>query len=127
MSVEAVLFARAAVMSLGKSYPISWPNVVFTPPEDGEYLEVIFLENQTETRTQDADGVDHRQGFLQINVVWPSGKGIIDAIAVARSIIENFPKGLNLYDVKIGAKPWQSTPIQEDHKLTVPVSIPWYF
>ena len=127
MTIETALFERLASVVLDRIYPISWPGVVFDPPADGQYLEVIFMQGQTITRTQDPDGVDHQQGIFQVNVVFPVGVGIVKSAAIADSIINHFPKGLNLESVKVSGKAWSGTPIQEDHKLLTPVSIPWHF
>lgn len=127
MSIETALFTRLSTASLGATYEFSWPGVLFEPPETGKYIEVSVLKNVTDQYSFTAGGPDHQQGLLQANVIWPLNQGIIGANAVADLIIAHFPKGLNLDEVKISGTGYRTSAIPDEHRLIIPVSIPWSF
>ncbi|KQW79715.1 phage tail terminator-like protein [Brevundimonas sp. Root1279] len=103
---------------------VSYPDVPFTPPASGKYLDVSIFYNRP--AWEGLSEGRHDQGLLQVSVVWPEGKGIVKAMEVAAQVMAHFPKGLNLGDgVKVSGQPYASSPILEDASTRVPVTIPW--
>lgn len=60
--------------TLAGIWPISWPNIDFTPPLDGKYLRASFQPNRTETPYLEGSAFRF-QGLLQITVVVSDGVG----------------------------------------------------
>lgn len=123
------LMGRVATLSVGSPpLPIAYPEIGFDPPEDEvgnplPYLDVSDFPNRPLWEGLSDGRVD--QGWLQITVVWPKGRGLVAPKAAADEVIAHFPKGLQLSGVKISAQPWQASPITDASECRVPVSIPW--
>lgn len=130
--IEA-LFNHAATLSVGSpALPIAFPEQPggfdpATDAPDGKYLEVRIFPNRPAW-----EGVTHGkldQGLLQVTVVWPKNKGLIEAGEAAGEVMAHFAKDTVLRSgetgVKVSKEPWASPPLSEDHELRVPVTIPW--
>lgn len=125
--VAAALLERCSTLSVGSpalqvAYPE--PTEVFTPPSSGQYLRVDLFLNAPLWQGL-ADGrLD--QGILQIMVVWPKNRGLIDPLAAAEAVRSHFPKGQRLASgVKISRDPVIASPIPESNRVLIPVTIPW--
>lgn len=123
-----LFLARAALMATqGPTLPVAFPEVAFTPPTSGKYLEVSALPNKPFWEGLSGGSVD--QGIYQVTVHWPRGQGLIAPINVAGQVREFFPRGTELFGqgirIEIYAKPWYSQPISGDADIIVPVSIPY--
>jgi hypothetical protein len=119
------LLARAATLSVGSpALPIAYPDVAFTPPADGKYLEVSIFYNRPAWEGLAAGRMD--QGLLQVTVVGPKGQGIPALMRLASDVIDHFPKGLGLSGgVKISRQPYAASPLLDDADTRVPVTIGW--
>lgn len=119
-------------LEFSPSLPIAYPGITFpaagaVKPEN--YLTATYLPNVTRTVTIGGGTQQHR-GIFQVSVFWKSGVGLVKPLDIAGQIIGHFPKDLLLYSgavrVKIDRKPWASSPIQEDDRVQIPVSIPFH-
>ena len=121
--VAAALLERCSTLNVG-SPPllVAYPDVEFTPPASGKYLEVALFWNAP-AWVSVADG-DISQGLLQITVVWPRNRGEIEPSAIADQIKAHFPKAVRLGPAKVGAA-WKSSPIREAAETRIPVTVPW--
>lgn len=127
-AVAAALLARCSTLSVGSpALPVAYPDVDFTPPASGKYLEARFLPNRPAYEGLSSGRMD--QGLLQINVVWPRKQGVIKPNAAAAEVMAHFPKGLRLQGsgvrVKIDREPWAAAPLIEDDKTVIPVTVSW--
>lgn len=118
------LMGRTGQISSGSpSLPISWPEKEFTTPDDGRYLEVIIFPNRPSFEGLASGRVD--QGLLQISVVWPKGEGVIAAMEIADEVAAQFYMGSRFGRIKVYRQPWISTPLSEDDRVKIPITIPW--
>jgi hypothetical protein len=123
-AVATALFERCETLSVGSpALPIAYPDVAFTPPGDGRYLQVDLFANVPRWQGLASGRLD--QGLLQITVVTPPGEGIVKARELANVVMSHFPKGLRLGAVKISAEPWDASPLIGDGETRTPITIPW--
>lgn len=125
--VDALL-AHCVSLEVGSpALPIAYPEVSFTPPTDGKYLQVDFFANRPAWEGLSSGKM--AQGLLQVTVIWPRGQGVVAANESAQQVIDHFAKSTVLRSgsakVTISGEPWAATPITEDTQLRVPVTIPW--
>lgn len=99
----------------------------FNVPADGKWLEARIFPNKP--RFSGMEGDDLKQGFLQVNVNWPPGKGIIAPTLVVDAIIDHFPNARRLVNgtssVKIDQKPWMDVVTSGDNGVVLQVTIPY--
>lgn len=127
-TVAAALLARCSTLSVGSPVlTISYPDVAFTPPASGKYLDVSLFYNRPAWEGLNDGKID--QGLLQITVVWPEGHGVIKPAQIADAVMAHFPKGLRLYSgstrVKVSGEPWAASPILDAASTRLPITIPW--
>lgn len=140
-TILAALLDHLAVLTFSPALEIAMPGISFTPPvfdadgPDGKkgqpkpYLRVAFLPNQTRTITL-ADAAQQHRGLLQVSVYWKSGAGLVKPLEAAGKIIDHFAKDTALHSsgvkIRIDRKPWAASPIQEDDRVQIPISIPFH-
>ena len=130
-AVARLLLARCEAMSIGSPVlPIAMPDVAFDPgvkAPDGRYLRVDLFNNAPLWDGLSIGRID--QGLLQVTVIWPKGKGTIKPLEAAAAVEAHFHKGLTLYGpglrVKVNRSPWTASPLFEDSRTLIPVTIPW--
>lgn len=125
--IERALFDRCEALTLAPALPIQYPNLPFTSPADGYWLDVLHFRNRNRNLAWGAE-TEHL-GFLQVGVVSPSSVPQVRALDTAGIIAAWFAKGTDLrYGsavVRIQEKPSVESPVQDGHKLIIPVSIPY--
>jgi hypothetical protein len=122
------LFAHCATLGVGSpALAIAYPEVAFTPPASGKYLQVDFFANRPAWEGLTSGKL--AQGILQVTVVWPRGQGILQPGEAAQAVIDHFAKGTSLYSdgakVTIGQEPWSASPVMDGTDCRIPVTIPW--
>lgn len=131
-NILAALLDHLATLTFSQVLKIAYPGITFpaagqTKPDN--YLAATFLPNQTRTITL-ADGSQQHRGLLQVSVYWKAGAGLVKPLEAAGKIIDHFAKDTTLYSgslkVRIDAKPWAASPIQEDDRVQIPVTIPYH-
>lgn len=129
-TTDAMIFTAlvAKLQALVPALPIAGPNVTFPAagqPTPAKYLTIDFLPNRNRPFPIGDDAEPH-QGLFQVSVKWPKGNGIADALDVAGAIIDHF-KNQTLFvgglQIKINREPWAASPMQDDDRLIIPVSI----
>lgn len=123
--IASTLLARCATFSVGSpALPIAYPDVPFTPPASGKYLEVSIFYNRPAWEGLRSGRMD--QGLLQVTVVWPKGQGTPGPMRHAADVINHFAKGLALTNgVRISRQPYAASPLLDASDSRVPVTIPW--
>ena len=128
--ILAALLDHLATLDLSPALAIAQPGVGFPPTgqvKPDNYLAVSFLPNRTRQVTL-GDDPQQKRGLLQVSVYWKAGAGLIKPLDVSGRVIDHFNnKTLFASDVKItiSAEPWASSPIQEDDRVQIPVTIPY--
>lgn len=116
-------FAAAVATYAGTApLPVAWPGIAFTPPDAGEWLEVLWFPNETQNVTLGNDGSQHR-GFGQVSCCMRAGVGIEPVMVRAEAIIALFAKGTTLGAARVERKPWMSTILTAGDRVSAPVTI----
>lgn len=107
--------------------PKSFPNIDFDIPDSGKYIEVIHLPNKPINYALDSDTPPTYRGILRLLVHYPPNEGNFPARHLAGVLIGFFKKNTFIWGtgfaIKINDHPYQDSPITENSKMFVPVSI----
>lgn len=129
MAIEPDIYTALSqrVATIPGGLPIAWPNVKFTRPGSGEYLEVAFIPN-TALRLGVNTLTPHRHlGLLQVSAWAPRNSGA--PIASAGRIVDHFPADLVLTagsaEVRVTKTPDMAGMIVDDNLVQIPVTIDW--
>lgn len=129
--ILAALLDHLGTLVFSPALKIAMPGVNF--PTAGQskpdnYLAVSFLPNRTASMAVGV-GPNVHFGLLQVSVLWKSGAGLVKPLDAADRVITHFAKNTVLFSagrkVKISRKPWAASPLQEDDRVLIPVSIPY--
>lgn len=111
----------------GPILPVAFPDRSFVPPADDRYLRCNLFENAPAWEGLSSGRMD--QGLLQVDVVWPRGRGPIEIRQAVLDVMAHFPKGLTLFGastrVRFHREPWFAAPIPEADVTVVPITVPW--
>ena len=114
---------NTALNDAALGYEISWPNIDFTPPTSGVWLEVSHFPNRGIDRTLSGQNVI-RQGMFQVVIGFRHGDGIFAANTAAQAVADVFPKLTALSNVKVSKVPYISATIDiEDGRVEMPLTI----
>jgi hypothetical protein len=105
--------------------PVSFPDVHFTPPDTGLWLEVKFFPNESDNYGIADDGGSVHKGFFQVGVCYRSGSGLVPSLTMVGAVIAAFDKGTLLGPARVNREPWAAAVLQMDDKNIVPVTIPY--
>ena len=130
---DAIIFEAltARLQAMPAVLPIAGPNVVFPvagQTKPAKFLKLSFLPNQTRQITM-GDDPQQKRGILQVSIMWPVGSGIVGALDVAGAIINQF-KNQTIFaasgvKITINSEPWAASPIQDDDRVQIPITIPY--
>lgn len=131
--MDAIIFEvlTERLKTLTPALPIAAPNVVFPPqgqPLPPKYLAVSHLINQTRQITI-GDDQQQKRGLYQVSVVFAVGIGILAALETVETIIALFKNQIltaSGVKVKIDNEPWAASPITEDDRVQIPITISWH-
>lgn len=123
---------NAALVQLYQSaqtgLPTFWPSVEYDPAPGQPHARVFWITNQPIASSVGFGGLDAHTGIMQIDLYYPSGTGIGDAIEAADGIARTFVGGTittyNTQDVHVlscGIRQPENT----DGWLRVICSIAW--
>jgi hypothetical protein len=93
--VRAAIEGRIATeMTSAPSYPVAYPNVPFTPPNNTPWIQVslLFGENSYATLIGPSTGFNKQNGVLLINVFTPVGVGAAPNYTIAERIKDLFDR-----------------------------------
>ena len=133
-STEAMILVafldRLAAVVFNPVLPIANPGIGF--PDSGSlpqnYLRAEMMLNQTAQVTM-GDDPQMKRGIFQVTVIWAPQVGFVKPLDVAGAIVNHF-KNLVLWAgqtrITIDREPWAASPIQEDNRVSIPVSINWH-
>ena len=106
-----------------------YPGKEYDPTADTAHARLWFIPSANDPSSMGGTGLDKISGVAQIDLMYPEGKGIGDALEKADSVASHFQRGRSqVYSgttvVFNGATVLQ--PRNEGGWLKVPVSIGWY-
>lgn len=123
--ITEALLARLAALTLSPALPVAYPDVAFTPPDSGMWIEAAIL--RAKTATLGISAWEEHAGIFQVTVVAPKGVGAIKTTQVADAIAAWFPRFTRLpngsVEVGIYEPPAIAHPIDEPPYTRTPVSI----
>ena len=93
--VRAAIEGRiAAEMASAPSYPVAYPNVPFTPPNNLPWLQVslTFGDNSYATLIGPSTGFNKQNGLLTVNTFTPVGNGAAANYTIAERIKDLFDR-----------------------------------
>jgi len=121
MSNSSIL--DAFINHLSTTLPVAYQGINFTPPDSGEWLEVKFFPNPNNRLFIGSNDPVEVRGIFQITVCYRPGSGVINGAETAQSIIDQYPQDAAIGSVKVELKPWDSGPIEEDERISHPITI----
>lgn len=130
---SALKAAQIAILTRFKSQwadrtPVAWPNVSFTPPEEGPWvrLDIVWGDAEPSTMGQSGGKRNTIPGVVFVNVFAPIGKGrgAINAEAdAARNVFNRFEVSGVRFNVPSGPEPVRGDPEWEQVVIRVPFSV----
>ena len=112
------------ISSAGFTQPIAWPGVNFTPPNNGQWLEVILLENDPQQDYIGNDAPVCERGIITISAVTRPGLGEVGIETLARTVQSKFPKGKVISGaLRVKKAPARRGVITDPDALRLPVDI----
>jgi hypothetical protein len=93
--VRAAIEGRIATeMALAPSYPVAYPNVPFTPPNNEPWIQVslTFGDNSYATLIGPSTGFNKQNGLLTVNTFTPVGVGAAANYTIAERIKDLFDR-----------------------------------
>lgn len=125
--IEATLESR--LLALINPPPIAWEDVEFTPATGQPYLRVRHLLNTPRDLFLEG-GSAELVGILQVDAVYPSGRGKVEAKRLAGRVADLFAPVQSLeagdYRIDLLKTPAIASGMPDgDGWYMVPISIPW--
>lgn len=93
--VRAAIEERiAAELAKSPTYPVSFPGVPFTPPNNAPWLQVVvrFGDNDYATIAAPSSGMNRQSGVLVVNVFTPQGQGSAANYTIAERVKDLFDR-----------------------------------
>jgi hypothetical protein len=121
-------FATLVTAFAAQSSPpltVAYPNISFTPPDSGQWLELQFFPNETRNAVMGDDGPSDHVGFFQLGCCERPGIGLSSVATLAGLVIAAFPKGTEFSVGRLDRKPWISSVLEDDARVMLPVTIPY--
>lgn len=126
VAIESALEER--LMTLASPPLIAWEDVAFEPTTGQGYLRVHHLHNTPRDFTLVGDAAE-RLGIFQVDVVWPAGRGKVEAKQMAEQVAALFAPVQSLdagnHRVDLTRTPSIAGGMPDEGWYTVPVSINW--
>ncbi len=115
--------------ALTPGVPTAWDNVSFSPPADGSvYQEARFVPNEPNGEMMDSLTYIE-QGFMQVALFYPQGKGPRDAENRVDALRTHFRRGTTLVEGGVSTiitrVPTVAAAVPADGQWRVPVTIYW--
>lgn len=115
---------RLQAFATAKGLPVAYPGVHFTPPDAGMWLEAAWFPNETRNLVLGNDGSQLR-GFGQVSCCARPGSGILPVANLSGEVISHYAKGVLLGVATVEKKPWASSVLIGDERISVPVTVPY--
>jgi hypothetical protein len=125
--IRAAIEGRIAIeMALAPSYPVSYQNVPFTPPNNAPWVQasIRFGDNNYATLLGPSTGFNRQTGTLVLNVFTPQGQGAAANYTIAERLKDLFDRvklSSIIFDAASG--PTQVTPASPEPYFQTQVTI----
>jgi len=93
--VRAAIEGRIATqMAIAPSYPVSYENIPFTPPNNTPWIQasIRFGDNAYATLIGPSTGFNRQNGTLVVNIFTPAGSGTGANLTIAERIKDLFDR-----------------------------------
>lgn len=87
------------------------------------WFEVRHFPNEPNNLSLEDGSKNEYIGFLQVSVFVRAGSGIVNLSKEAEKIQAHFPKGQAFGPVQVRKRPYQSPPIPDGDRISIPVTI----
>ncbi|GAB2472158.1 hypothetical protein GCM10027082_24590 [Comamonas humi] len=129
MSIVAIETAlEQHLLTLATPPPIAWEDVAYTPTTNQGYLRVHHLHNHPRDLFIEG-GPAELPGIFQVDVVWPAGRGKVEAKQLAERVATLFAPVQNLaagnHRIELAQTPSIAGGMPDEGWYSVPVSIFW--
>lgn len=121
MSTRSEIETRVAAIAASLSLPVSYENVPFTKPSDGNWIEITFLASTSVNRNVAAQGYRVRGGF-QINCYGPLDVGLGGLESTVDTIIAAFPVIPKMGTVSIDEPLSDGVALIVDASIMIPIT-----
>lgn len=109
----------------GGDFSISYEGYSFTPPASGVWLELKHFPN-TGVDQSLASNTVLAQGIFQVTAKSRKEKGIMHIQNTCDLVAAEFPKNTVIAGTcRVSAVPYQSSPLTEDDRISVGLTIPY--
>lgn len=126
VAIEAALEER--LLNLQNSPPVAWEDVAFEPTTGLGYLRVHHLHNHPRDLFLEG-GPAELPGIFQVDVVWPAGRGKVEAKQMAEKVAALFAPVQALdagnHRIELTQTPAIAGGMPDEGWYMVPVSINW--
>jgi Bacteriophage related domain of unknown function len=123
--ITEALLTRLSALTLSPTLPVAYPDVAFTPPSAGMWLEAAIL--RATTGSIGISAWEEHAGIFQVTVVAPKGGGAIKSTQVADAVTAWFPRFTRLLNgavqVDVYDSPNIAAAIDDPPYTRTPVSI----
>lgn len=113
----------AVAQSITPTLPIKFLNVTFNKPDDGKWLELIYIPAPPRDSTWGDEKI--YAGILRMLVYWPNdGGGSYSAMDLTQSIMSRFSKHQLIGEtLRLMQQPRLSSVIETEKSLILPISL----
>jgi hypothetical protein len=112
-------------------YPIAFHGIPFTPPASGVWLQVMIMPNEGIQQGIGNSATVIEQGIYQVmacrrRVDGTITGGLTPIQAAAEQVQAAFPRGKIISGlVRVQRAPYQSSIIEDDDRMMIPVTVPY--
>jgi len=127
--IESLFGEVSSFASSNGGLPIAWPEVDFDPPNEGQWLEVsLLIDDSEDYGLAKGEGAIMR-GTLRIGVCDKPGGGSLDSLSIASLIQANWQKSKAITGTNaiVESTPSISSPLVYGDSITVYSSIRWWY
>lgn len=108
---------------------VAMPGIAYTPLANRPFLSVEFHFNRSIETDLSLVLDPIRQGFMRVNVMWPKGQGVFQAIDLAGKVRTFFKRGTRVTfednRTDVNEDPEIANMVTGDTHISVPVTIRW--
>lgn len=120
--ITEALFIRLAALTLSPALPVAYPDVAFTPPAGGQWIEVAVL--RARTQGVGISAWDEHAGIFQVTVVTPKSPagGTKTPTQIADAVAAWFPRGTRLINGSVQVDVYEKPAIASfyiDHRGSI--------
>jgi hypothetical protein len=125
--IREALLAKTKALVLSPAHPVAWPDLPFTRPGSGGWIEVDIFEVPTVPVAVANNGTNEHSGLFQITVCERAGSGVMLASDVAGQVVNHFARGTQFANgglqIRINSRPEIANTYRDDDITRTPVTV----